>query len=146
MKSKKWFFRQRESKRGASGSADPLRSRLRTEEAFRLSKRGAAQAAPRSDNQRKAVKTWIGPNLNRTSQKSFYTSLPHYAEAIRLFPSNASTAHIRRVLKKLPKSVCQKRHERRSVLFSMNIAGKQLKKSPGSGGSYKRRRESLMPC
>lgn len=47
---------------------------------------------------------------------------------------------------KAPREICRRRHERRSVLFSLKIAGFGRKRSPGAGGTYKRKPESLMRC
>lgn len=41
---------------------------------------------------------------------------------------------------------CLKRKLRKTVLFSLGIAGKNLSKSPGSGGTYRRTEESNMRC
>lgn len=44
------------------------------------------------------------------------------------------------------KSICQKRSERREILFKLGIAGKGQRRSPGAGGRYRRREESMMSC
>lgn len=44
------------------------------------------------------------------------------------------------------KSVCQRRFERRTVLFARNIAGKGLRRSPGQGGTYRRTITSQQGC
>lgn len=45
-----------------------------------------------------------------------------------------------------PKSMCERRHIRKGVLFSLRIAGKGLRRSPGKGGSYRRTVESSLSC
>lgn len=52
------------------------------------------------------------------------------------------------VLNKIPavRSVCQARHERRRVLFASRVAGPRLRRSPGSGGTYKRTVDSETSC
>lgn len=44
------------------------------------------------------------------------------------------------------RTICQKRSERRALLFKMGIAGKGKRKSPGQGGTYKRNEESITTC
>lgn len=44
------------------------------------------------------------------------------------------------------KSVCRKRMDRRQVLFRMGIAGRGRRRSPGSGGHYRRSERSQVTC
>lgn len=44
------------------------------------------------------------------------------------------------------KSVCAQRSQRRQVLFSLKIAGKNRRRSPGKGGHYRRTDQSDMVC
>lgn len=44
------------------------------------------------------------------------------------------------------KTVCERRAERREQLFKMGIAGKNVRKSPGQGGHYRRTDQSDMVC
>lgn len=43
-------------------------------------------------------------------------------------------------------SVCLRRARRREMLFKMRVAGKNLRKSPGKGGTYRRTEESEYTC
>ncbi len=44
------------------------------------------------------------------------------------------------------KSICTQRGQRRRRLFSMAIAGKNRRRSPGRGGHYKRTEDSQLHC
>lgn len=44
------------------------------------------------------------------------------------------------------KSVCQRRLDRRQVLFRLGVAGRGRRRSPGSGGHYRRSMESQVTC
>lgn len=44
------------------------------------------------------------------------------------------------------RSLCKIRHLRRIMLFKMGIAGKGKRKSPGTGGTYRRTEESTQHC
>lgn len=44
------------------------------------------------------------------------------------------------------RTICQRRSERREQLFRMGIAGRNKRRSPGSGGRYKRTAESYYHC
>lgn len=43
-------------------------------------------------------------------------------------------------------NVCSQRDDRRRALFALRVAGYGLKRSPGKGGSYKRKVESTQSC
>lgn len=43
-------------------------------------------------------------------------------------------------------SICRRRSDRRRLLFQNNIAGTNLRKSPGSGGTYIRTPDSQTSC
>lgn len=44
------------------------------------------------------------------------------------------------------RSVCSIRYQRRKTLFSIGVAGRNRRKSPGAGGTYKRTHESYFTC
>jgi len=44
------------------------------------------------------------------------------------------------------KTICQRRSDRRRALFKLHVAGSRKRRSPGSGGSYRRTPDSYYHC
>lgn len=96
-----------------------------------------------------------GQPITRKSLKVFYrqtkpeiqwttpTKNLLYPKALSLFQTNSKTDQTK---KAKPFSICEKRHNRRKVLFQMRIAGTGKRKSPGKGGTYQRTELSNLGC
>lgn len=67
------------------------------------------------------------------------------SQTFNLFQPNSKTGK-RQILRQTEKTPCEARKDRRKVLFAYSIAGKNLRKSPGQGGTYKRTELSKYSC
>lgn len=152
---KKQFHRSRRSSRqGESRMLTPRRSRpltfagvnTRPLKLYAVSQRRSATIKPRRESPNEQGRVMVYPIINR---------LPLLGLRSQQEIMGFGTGHIRKDIRAVKRqvrdistthSICHQRSDRRSVLFMKKIAGIGRKRSPGSGGTYKRTEDSQASC
>lgn len=138
----------------SSVSRTPLRRRLRpTDTPPSVRRPFMAASFARRPNQITAVNVVQRPKIYQADRKVFLPILrnPLRSAGLNLFIDplrdvRTQTGALTDRKEVTRTSICHRRGARRRVLFTLKIAGKGLKKSPGKGGSYNRTPDSLVSC
>jgi len=146
-----WFRRSRRAgfdRRGGPSEAGP--NRRLPPAATRLHEAQEAAALPGArgvwgDAPMQEARAYAPPGAQRAGLRANRTGLARPSYGV-LTPVQAQLSALKQLRYKVPARtlVCHQRAVRREVLFARRVAG--YRRSPGQGGSYRRRPESQYGC